>query len=65
MKPIKLSISILSMTLLTFAILGTLIGSSVSGVLVSKRNLEKSYLVDNEFYAQKLTATTDSLFYLR
>lgn len=62
MKPVKMSISILSMTLLTFAILGTLIGSSVSSVLVSKSNLEKNYLVDNEFYAQKLDDTTDSLF---
>ncbi|MCI2255246.1 hypothetical protein L2D08_12800 [Domibacillus sp. PGB-M46] len=62
MKPIKLSIGILSITLLTFAILGTFTGNSVFSVLVSKSSLEKNYLVDNEFYAQKLAATTDSLF---
>ncbi|MCM3789368.1 sensor domain-containing diguanylate cyclase [Domibacillus indicus] len=50
------------MTLLTFVILGTFIGSAVSGALVSKSNLENNFLVDNEFYAQKLAATTDSLF---
>ncbi|OES45818.1 sensor domain-containing diguanylate cyclase [Domibacillus iocasae] len=62
MKSIKLNINILSLTLLTFAVLGTFIGSSASSILVSKSNLENNYLVDNQFYAQKLADTTDSLF---
>lgn len=41
---------------------GTFVGSVISGILVSKNNIEKNYLSENEFYAKKLAASTDSLF---
>ncbi|MEK3856263.1 cache domain-containing protein [Cytobacillus sp. FSL H8-0458] len=61
-KPIWLSIQWLILGLLAFAMLGTFAGSVISSVVVSKNNLEKNYLIENQYYAQKLAATTDSLF---
>ncbi|MCP3764738.1 sensor domain-containing diguanylate cyclase [Domibacillus sp. A3M-37] len=61
-KPIRLSIQFLVLSLLAFAMIGTFVGSAVSSILVSKNNLEKNYLVENQYYAQKLAITTDSLF---
>lgn len=61
-KPIRLSIQWLILSLLAFAMLGTLAGSIISSAVVSKNNLEKNYLIENQYYAQKLAATTDSLF---
>ncbi|RFU71643.1 diguanylate cyclase [Peribacillus saganii] len=62
MKKKKYSIHLLILTLLVFAMVGTFIGTAISGILVSKQNLEKNYLIENQYYAQKLAATTDSLF---
>lgn len=42
--------------------LGTFIASIISSVWVSKNNFEKNYLIENEYYAQKLASTTDNLF---
>lgn len=61
-KPIRLSIQFLVLSLLTFAMIGTFVGSTISSILVSKNNLEKNYLMENQYYAQKLASTTDSLF---
>ncbi|MCP3764894.1 diguanylate cyclase [Domibacillus sp. A3M-37] len=61
-KPIRLSIQFLVLSLLAFAMIGTFVGSTISSILVSKNNLEKNYLVENQYYAQKLASTTDSLF---
>ncbi|KIL48599.1 sensor domain-containing diguanylate cyclase [Jeotgalibacillus soli] len=61
-KPIRLSIQFLVLSLLAFAVIGTFVGSTLSSVLVSKNNLEKNYLMENQYYAQKLASTTDSLF---
>jgi hypothetical protein len=41
---------------------GTFIGSVISSVFVSKNNLEENYLIENQYYAEKLADTTDSLF---
>jgi diguanylate cyclase (GGDEF)-like protein len=41
---------------------GTFVGSAISSILVSKTNMEKNYLIENQYYAQKLASTTDSLF---
>jgi diguanylate cyclase (GGDEF)-like protein len=62
MKQKKITIQALILSLMTFAMLGTFIGSIFSGVIVSKKNLENNYLNENQFYAQKLATTTDSLF---
>jgi glucose-6-phosphate-specific signal transduction histidine kinase len=62
MKSMKLSVQFLFLTLLVFAMLGTFVGSAISGVVVSKNNLEKNYLIENQFYAEKLADTADSLF---
>lgn len=62
MKPVRLSVQFLILTLLAFAMVGTFTGSVLSGVAVIKHSLEKNYLIENEFYAQKLADTTDSLF---
>ncbi|HWO96917.1 MAG TPA: diguanylate cyclase [Bacillus sp. (in: firmicutes)] len=62
MKPVRLSVQFLILTLLAFAMIGTFAGSVLSGVIVSKNNLEKNYLIENQFYAEKLANTTDSLF---
>ncbi|MFC3882116.1 sensor domain-containing diguanylate cyclase [Bacillus songklensis] len=62
MKPIRLSIQFLVLSLLAFAMVGTFVGSVISSVVVSKNNLEKNYLIENQYYAQKLANTTDSLF---
>lgn len=61
-KPIRLSIQFLVLSLLAFAMIGTFVGSTISSILVSKNNLEKNYLIENQYYAQKLASTTDSLF---
>ncbi|MCP3764962.1 sensor domain-containing diguanylate cyclase [Domibacillus sp. A3M-37] len=61
-KPIRLSIHFLVLSLLAFAMIGTFFGSTISSILVSKNNLEKNYLMENQYYAQKLASTTDSLF---
>lgn len=61
-KPIRLSIQWLILGLLAFAMLGTYAGSVISSVVVSRNNLEKNYLIENQYYAQKLAAVTDSLF---
>jgi diguanylate cyclase (GGDEF)-like protein len=62
MKPTKITIQALILTLTTFAMLGTFLGSIFSSVIVSKENLENSYLNENQFYAQKLAYSTNSLF---
>jgi diguanylate cyclase (GGDEF)-like protein len=62
MKSMKLSVQFLILTLLVFAMLGTFVGSVISSVVVSKKNLENNYLIENQFYAEKLAGTTDSLF---
>lgn len=62
MKSKMLSVKFLILTLLGFAMIGTLAGSVISGVVVSKNNLEKNYLIENQFYAEKLADTTNSLF---
>ncbi|RFU61220.1 sensor domain-containing diguanylate cyclase [Peribacillus glennii] len=62
MKPFKLNIQLLSLALLAFAMVGTWLGTAVSSMLVSKKNLEQNYLIENQYYAQKLALTTDSLF---
>ncbi|PLS17978.1 hypothetical protein CVD28_09845 [Bacillus sp. M6-12] len=62
MKPFKLNMQFLSLSLLAFAMVGTWIGTAISGLLVSKQNLEKNYLIENQYYAQKLAITTDALF---
>ncbi|MFJ8265684.1 sensor domain-containing diguanylate cyclase [Peribacillus asahii] len=62
MKSKRLSIRFLILTLLVFAMIGTFVGSVISSVIVSKNNLEKNYLIENQFYAKKLADTTDSLF---
>ncbi|MCC3648977.1 MULTISPECIES: hypothetical protein [Bacillaceae] len=61
-KPIRLSIQWLILGLLAFAMLGTYAGSVISSVVVSRNNLEKNYLIENQYYAQKLATVTDSLF---
>ncbi|MFD2444599.1 sensor domain-containing diguanylate cyclase [Bacillus sp. CGMCC 1.16607] len=58
----KITIQALIMALTAFAMIGTLLGSILSSVIVSKQNLESNYLNENQFYAQKLARTTDSLF---
>lgn len=62
MKHKMVTIQALILSLMTFAMLGTFIGSILFGVIVSKENLEKNYLNENRFYAKKLATTTDSLF---
>ncbi|WP_409304079.1 sensor domain-containing diguanylate cyclase [Peribacillus sp. SCS-155] len=58
----KFSIRFLVLFLMTFAMIGTFVGTVVSSVVVSRNNLEQNYLIDNQYYAQKLAITTDSLF---
>jgi diguanylate cyclase (GGDEF)-like protein len=62
MKQKKITIQALILTLMTFAMLGTFVGSVFSSVIVSKENLENNYLKENQYYAQKLASTTNSLF---
>lgn len=62
MKPRRLSIRVVVLSLLVFAMMGTFIGSLISSVIVNKKNLENNYLIENQFYAQKLADTTDHLF---
>ncbi|MET1032040.1 hypothetical protein [Domibacillus tundrae] len=61
-KHIRLSIQFLVLSLLAFAVIGTFVGSTISSIIVSKNNLEENYLIENQYYAQKLAITTDSLF---
>lgn len=61
-RPIKLSIKTLILSLFILAIVGTFIGSLFSSIIVSKNNLEKNYLIENRYYAEKLAITTDELF---
>lgn len=58
----KLRLQSLVLILLTFAMIGTFMASMISSVQVSRENLAKSYLNENEFYAKKLAVVTDSLF---
>lgn len=62
MKPQRLSIKFLVLALVAFAMFGTFVGSSISSVIVSRDHLQKNYLTENQFYAQKLADTTDLLF---
>ncbi|MFE8694732.1 sensor domain-containing diguanylate cyclase [Cytobacillus sp. FJAT-53684] len=62
MKPMKLSIKLLILGLLTFAMIGTFVGSLLSSHIVSKKTLERNYLIENEFYAKKLADTTNMHF---
>ncbi|PFP30864.1 hypothetical protein COJ96_02560 [Bacillus sp. AFS073361] len=61
-KPFRLSIKLLFLSLLAFAMIGTIAASVISSVIVSKNNLEENYLIENQYYAQKLATTTDHLF---
>ncbi|MHC0038673.1 sensor domain-containing diguanylate cyclase [Pseudoneobacillus sp. C159] len=56
------TIQTLFMALMLFSIIGTFIGSLYSSIVVSKENLEKNYLIENQYYAEKLASTTNSLF---
>ncbi|WP_456277720.1 sensor domain-containing diguanylate cyclase [Bacillus sp. AK128] len=58
----KISLQNLILILISFAMLGTSIGGLASSIIVSKGHLEQSYLHENQFYAEKLADTTDSLF---
>lgn len=62
MKPQRLSIKFLILALIAFAMIGTFVGSSISSVIVSRDHLQKNYLTENQFYAEKLADTTDLLF---
>ncbi|MBP2239531.1 diguanylate cyclase (GGDEF)-like protein [Cytobacillus eiseniae] len=58
----RLSIKLLILGLLAFAMLGTYIGSVISSQIVSKKTLENNYLIENEFYAKKLADITNLHF---
>ncbi|QGQ45289.1 hypothetical protein [Metabacillus sediminilitoris] len=62
MKPIRLSIQFLILMLLVLAMVGTFVGSIVSSIVVSKNNLENNYLVENQYYLEKLAHAIDDLF---
>lgn len=62
MKKRKMTLQELILILITFAMIGTYLGGMVSSVIISKRNLEEGYLNENQFYAEKLAETTNSLF---
>lgn len=63
MRTHRRSIKFLVLFLLTFAMLGTFGGSVISSAIVNKNNLQKNYLIENQYYAQKLADTTDLLFH--
>ncbi|WP_102275360.1 sensor domain-containing diguanylate cyclase [Cytobacillus massiliigabonensis] len=62
MKRIRLSIKLLILGLLAFAMFGTYAGSLISSHIVSKNTLEKNYLIENQYYAKKLADTTNMHF---
>lgn len=61
-KHMKLSMKFLILTLLSFTMIGTFVGSIASSIISSSNHLKENYLAENQYYAEKLAATANLLF---